>query len=255
MATTESEIHLYWATGCTSCLNAKEFLERNEVDFVSHNIINDRAKLDDLEAIGLPRNVPWVIKGTEWANGQILSDVADLVGIEHAAEPLPVDDLKDRLDTILDAAYRFLHEIPEDELDTDIPNRPRSYAELVYHIFGIPDSFLEHEDGIPLKSWKSTVPWDDYSTEVLAEYATDVQTRLDAYFDGPAQDRDWSTGADVYYGEPTVHELFERVTWHSGQHTRQLEWILENELGIEAVDTPGQETWDGLPMPEKVWDA
>lgn len=29
MATPETDIHLYWATGCTSCLRIKEFFERN----------------------------------------------------------------------------------------------------------------------------------------------------------------------------------------------------------------------------------
>ena len=33
-----------------------------------------------------------------------------------------------------------------------LPNRPRSYGQLVYHIFNIADAFLEHEmQGLPLR--------------------------------------------------------------------------------------------------------
>jgi hypothetical protein len=64
---------------------------------------------------------------------------------------------------------------------------------------------------------------------------------------------DWNGRAQVYYGDQTLHQFLERTTWHSGQHTRQLAWILER-LGI-APDRPvGREVFEGLPMPEKVWD-
>ena len=59
--------------------------------------------------------------------------------------------------------------------------------------------------------------------------------------------------ADVYYGDVTVHEFLERTTWHSGQHVRQLVMVLDM-LGIEPDRPIGQETFAGLPMPEKVWD-
>ena len=39
MASSDTDIHLYWATGCTSCLRIKEFLERNDTPFVSHNVV------------------------------------------------------------------------------------------------------------------------------------------------------------------------------------------------------------------------
>jgi hypothetical protein len=70
---------------------------------------------------------------------------------------------------------------------------------------------------------------------------------------GSRRTRDWSARADVYYGEQTMHEFLERTVWHAGQHVRQFMWVLEG-LGI-APDRPlGRETFDGLPMPEKVWD-
>ena len=50
-----------------------------------------------------------------------------------------------------------------------------------------------------------------------------------------------------------MHEYLERTTWHSGQHVRQLVMVLDM-LGIEPDGPAGQETFAGLPMPDKVWD-
>jgi hypothetical protein len=65
---------------------------------------------------------------------------------------------------------------------------------------------------------------------------------------------DWSAKADVYYGDVTRHEFLERTTWHSGQHSRQLMWALEDRFQIVPDRPIPPETWAGLPMPEKVWD-
>ncbi len=39
---------------------------------------------------------------------------------------------------------RYLAQIPEERLDTVLPGRPRSYRQLVYHVFNIPEVFLDH---------------------------------------------------------------------------------------------------------------
>lgn len=275
MAATDPEIHLYWATGCTSCLRIKEFLERNGVSFVSHNVIQDDGVssghvdestigvrgvdlelIDEMASLGLPEHVPVVSRGEEWADGKDLETVANLVGIEYSAEPLPVEELRRRLDIVLDATHRYLDRLPESELDTDIPNRPRSYADLVQHIFSLPDVFLMHEAGVAMDS----VPrmehrWDHYSKVALSTYGQSVQGRLDDWFEGPGQTCDWSETADVFWGQPSKHEFLERTTWHTGQHARQLEWILENELGLHIDEPFDPELWERLPMPEKIWNV
>ena len=272
MSATESEIHLYWATGCTSCLRVKEFLERNDVSFVSHNVVDgettdplddagigvqgaDQDLIDEMTALGLPDHVPVVRRGEEWADGKDLTEVADLVGIEYDSDPLPVEELRDRLDVVLAATHRFLQQIPESELETDIPNRPRSYGELIRHTFTIPDVFLMHEAGVPMDG----VPrmehgWDPHSTVALSTYGQYVQERLDDWFDDPGRTCDWTETADVFWGEPTKHEFFERTTWHAGQHARQLEWILTNELEVDVAEPLDPALWEGLPMPEKIWN-
>lgn len=252
MAGDDPEIHLYWATGCTSCLRAKEFLERNDVPFVSHNVVADREILDEMEASGLPRQVPVVERGEVWVDAQSLEDVARIVGVEYDAAPLPVADLYRRLDLVLDATRRYVQSLSGADLDRELPNRPRTVGELVYHTISVAESFLEHEDGSPLERYKPEPEWANRSTDSLATYGRNVHVRLRDWYEGPGSERDWSETANVYYGEPTVHEFLERTTWHAGQHTRQLEWVLV-ETFDESVDSLEADVWEGLPMPEKVW--
>jgi len=50
-----------------------------------------------------------------------------------------------------------------------------------------------------------------------------------------------------------LHQLFERSTWHSAQHTRQLIAILER-FGIEPNQPLATEDLAGLPLPEGLWE-
>lgn len=252
MSDTELQTHLYWATGCTSCLRAKEFLERNDVPFVSHNVAEDMEILDEMEEQGLPRQVPVIKRGDDWADAQELDEVARIAEIEHEAEPLPVDELYRRLEIILDTVEGHVEQVPDDELDGSIANRPRTVGQLVYHTYSIPESFLEHEAGTPMKSYKPEPEWANRSPDALLTYGQHIQARLRNWYEGPKNDRDWSETADVYYGDPTVHSYFERTTWHAGQHARQLEWLLEERFDVDP-EPLAPELWEGLPMPEKVW--
>jgi glutaredoxin len=269
-----SHIHLYWATGCTSCLRVKEFLERNDVQFVSHNVVetgDDTAEpadqsqigvkganqdiIDEMVDLGLPDHVPVVRVGDEWADGKDIEKVAELVGVEHESELLPVEELYNRLDVMLSITQDFLERLPEEELTTDIPNRPRSYGELVQHIFSLPDVFIMHEAGVPMDGVpRMEHSWDPHSKVALSTYGHSVRDRLADWFEASSGTTDWSATADVFWGQPTKHQFFERTTWHTGQHTRQLEWILENELGMDVDDAIDPDLWEGLPMPQKVWN-
>lgn len=251
-AVLQDEIRVYWMTGCTSCLRTKEFLARHRVPFASRNVLADEAAYAELERFGL-RQVPIVTRGEAWANGQVLRDVAELVGIDLGApQILPVAELRRRQEAILAGVQRFAAQLPEDSLGTLLPDRPRSHADLVYHIVNIVDAFLEHEAGIPL-SYESyfRLPPRAEKAELLA-YAADVAARLKAWFDGPGRGRDWTETAQVYYGQQSLHEFFERTVWHSGQHTRQLMWVLER-MGIAPDGKLGPEVFAGLPMPQEVW--
>ena len=259
MPTTTAEaavIRAYWQPGCTSCLRMKEFLTKHGVPFVSVNVLEDKDAFTELAALGV-RSVPIVRRGNEWANGQVLREVARVAGIAWGgAQVLPAAELAARLVTIQQATQRLFAQIPDDKLGRMLPYRPRSYAQLAYHIFNIADAFLEHEvQGLPLKEGAyGRVPPPEMDTKAgILAYGEDVLRRFQAWRDGPGQTADFSRQARVYYGEVTLHEFLERTAWHSGQHVRQLMMVLDL-LGIEPDRPPGRETFAGLPMPDKVWD-
>jgi glutaredoxin len=252
----ETVIKAYWQPGCTSCLRMKEFLTRHGVPFVSVNVLEDKDGVAELAALGL-RTVPIVRRGTDWANGQVLRDVARVAGIAWGgAKILPVSELCARLVEIQTTAQRLFAQIPDDKLGRMLPRRPRSYAQLAYHIFNIADAFLEHEvDGLPLAEGaygRVPAPGKDGKAEILA-YGADVLRRFEAWRDGPAKTTDFARKAKVYYGDVTLHDYLERTVWHSGQHVRQLVMVL-GFLDIAPDRPPTPETFAGLPMPVKVWD-
>ncbi len=57
----------------------------------------------------------------------------------------------------------------------------------------------------------------------------------------------------TFYGTPPMHQLFERSTWHSAQHTRQMIAVLER-FGIEPDVRLTAEDLAGLPLPEGIWE-
>jgi glutaredoxin len=255
-ATAEPAIKAYWQPGCTSCLRMKEFLTRHGVAFVSVNVLADKAAFAELAELGI-RSVPIVRRGKDWANGQVLKDVARVAGIKWGgAKMLPVPELVSRLVTIQQAAQRLFAQIPDDKLGQQLPNRPRSYAQLAYHIFNIADAFLEHEvQGLPLKegAYNRVPPPQMKTKEQILDYGRNVLSGIETWWRGPGQTANFDAKANVYYGNVTLHDYLERTTWHSGQHVRQMMMVL-GMLGI-APDRPiGKETFDGLPMPDKVWD-
>jgi glutaredoxin len=250
------DLKAYWQPGCTSCLRMKEFLTKHGVPFVSVNVLEDRDAFQELAALGI-RSVPIIRRGTDWANGQVLRDVARIAGIAWGgAHVLPASELAGRVVTIQETAQRLFAQVPDDKLGRLLPNRPRSYAQLAYHIFNIADAFLEHEiDGKPLKegAYNRGPPPEMDTKEKVLDYGRNVLTRFQAWRRDRADATDFAGKANVYYGDVTLHEFLERTAWHSGQHVRQYVMILDM-LGIEPDGPPGPALFAGLPMPEKVWD-
>ena len=144
-ATQSEPLKAYWQPGCSSCLRMKEFLQRHGVAFESINVLAEKGAVEDLARLGI-RSVPIIRRGDDWANGQVLRDVARIAGIDWGGTKiLPPEALKIRLDLFQSAARRFLGQLPDEKLASLLPNRPRSYASLAYHVFSIADAFLDHE--------------------------------------------------------------------------------------------------------------
>lgn len=193
-------------------------------------------------------------RGTAFTFGQSTKQIVDFLGLNEKSGPeLSVPELYARLDKFLGAALELLPLMPYDRLDTHVPGRPRSYRTLGFHLFRVVDAFLDTNEGATLvQAMFREEPAPDADTATLVAYGTKVHRRL----------RDWWTRGDTgtvrtldtYYGPQSLHELFERTTWHSGQHVRQYMMLLEREG--QTHSRPLIETdFAKLPMPQNVWDG
>jgi hypothetical protein len=220
-------------------------------------VLNEPGALEELMALGT-RQLPVVAKAGKWVNGQSLKAVADLLGIDlGGVQHLPQVELVRRIDRIVEAAGRFIAQFPEERLADLVPGRPRSYGQLGWHLFNVVDAFLEHENGMRLEHEAyNRVPAPGSSRADILAYGEDVRRRFAAWWEkADRRPGYWTAKADVYYGDVSRHEYLERTTWHSGQHSRQLMWILEGKLGITPNGPLEDAMWKGLPMPEQVWDS
>ncbi len=221
--------------------------------FLSRNVLEDETAFQELERFGL-KQVPIVTRRDAWANGQVLRDVAQLCGIAYGdVRMLPAAEMRARLNVVLAGAARLLAQMPDEALAQMLPNRPRTFAQLGWHIANIADAFLEHEDGVPLTfdSYMRVPAPEDSGRKQLVAYRETMRRRMSEWFDGLGQTCVWSSRADVYYGEQTMHEFLERTVWHAGQHFRQVMRVLEG-IGVTPDRPLGPKVLEGLPMPEKV---
>jgi hypothetical protein len=218
-------------------------------------VLEDSAGLDELRRLGA-RSVPVLSRGDDYIFAQNIGHVVKFLGLDEATGPvLSPAELIACLDRFLAAANRLIPQMPDDRLDTEVPNRPRSYRVLGHHIFRIPETFLEVAAGASLTYEGLTARPPDamHSTSDIVAYGTGVQRRLAAWWDAK-QDKSGRERVQTYYGEQALHEYLERTTWHVGQHVRQ--WImLLGMAGIAPDRPPVDADFAGLPMPSQVWDG
>ena len=99
---------------------------------------------------------------------------------------LTTGELKQRLDRVLEGAERFLRSVARQSLKTLLPNRPRSYADLIYHIFNIADAFLEEKQGVLLTLIHTTAP----APEASGKQALSPMRRIERLSASPVWPRD-----------------------------------------------------------------
>jgi hypothetical protein len=210
--------------------------------------------MDMLLALGV-RTVPVVSRGDKYTFAQNMRDVAKFLGLDEAGtEQLPPTELVSRMASVLETASRLIRQIPDDKLGGKLPNRDRTYRVLSFHIFRIPEAFLETARGGTLSTGMlGKPPPDDMQTSAaIADFGDQVRRDVVRWWAGLAN-KTARQPVDTYYGRQPMHDLLERTTWHSTQHVRQIGLVLET-LGItpDRPITPAQMA--GLPLPEKVWD-
>jgi len=218
-------------------------------------VLEDAAGLAELRRLGA-RSVPVLSRGDEFVFAQNIAHVVKFLGLDEKAGPeLTPSQLVARLERFLDVALHIVPQMPDDRLDKEVPNRPRSYRVLGHHMFRVAETFLEVAGGDALTYEKLTARPPDalHGTADIVAYGGDVRRRLAAWWEAKA-DRSGTETVQTYYGPQLLHEYLERTTWHVGQHTRQ--WVMLLEMnGVVAEGAPGAADFANLPMPKEVWDG
>jgi hypothetical protein len=217
-------------------------------------VLNDAGGRERLLKLGV-RNVPVVSKGGNYVFGQNLEDVAEFVGLQGTGhKPLPPDQLLKKWINVLRAVQRYLRQMPTQRLNERvIENRDRSIRILSHHVFRIGEAFLETAiNGVEYAVGHANVPPTFLTGAEIAGYGDEVIRRLQQWWDGlPDKSLAWKT--KTYYGMQPMHIVFERSTWHSAQHARQLIHVLER-FGIEPDGRLTPQDLAGLPLPERLFE-
>lgn len=173
---------------------------------------------------------------------------------DDTAPELQPSELIARYDSFLETAIRLTRQMPDDRLENELPNRPRSWRVLLHHVFQIPTAFLDMEETGAELSYENMVappPDDMRSSAAIADFGEAVRSRF-ADWGRRAQTEDFSGPVPTYFGGTSRHEMLERTVWHSAQHMRQVAALLQ-EAGV-APDRPlGPDDIAGLPLTDKVW--
>ena len=204
------------------------------------------------------QSVPVLAKGGQFIFCQNMEDVAEFVGLQGSGHnPLSPEALFDKWIIVLRAAQRYVRQIPDSRLmERAIDNRDRSIRLLSHHIFRIGEAFLETAiDDVEYWTNNANVPPADGSCMTGAEisaYGDGVINRIENWW-SRLEDKSCRQKVKTFYGTPPMHQLFERSTWHSAQHARQMIAVLER-LGLEPDVRLTSEDLAGLPLPERIWE-
>ena len=198
----------------------------------------------------------YLAKGDQYAFGQMLDPFAKLAGLPlPGANRLSPEQLYRKYEMIFAAAQRYARHFPAERfLERAIDHRPRPIRTLNYHIFRIGEAFLETWDGAEysVKIADNEPPESMVGGDAVAQYGAGVWSRMAAWWSG-LEDRSLSKVLKTYFGEVPAHQVYERVTWHSAQHCRQLCAVLEG-LGIAPDGPLTADDLKGLPLPERLWE-
>src|SRR5258708_16852732 len=136
-------LRVYWRPGCSSCVRIKEFLTGLGVKYESINVSAVPEAMDELREMGV-RTVPVVARGREYVFAQELADVSEFIGRKVDFRRLPAPALMGKWLHFLAAAQPHVLQPPAPRLgERATPGRDRSIRDLAYHIYQVPDSFLQ----------------------------------------------------------------------------------------------------------------
>ena len=204
------------------------------------------------------RTVPVVALGRQFVFAQSLEDVAEFVGLQGTGHtPLPPAQLIEKWPVVLRAVQRYMRQIPTARIEERvIDNRDRSIRLMGHHVFRIAEAFLETVvDGVEYSAQlanQAPASGTFATGDEIAVYGEGVIARLPQWWDTLA-DKSCEGKVKTFFGMQPVAALFERSTWHSAQHARQLAAVLER-FGIQPDGRLTKQDLAGLPLPEGLWE-
>ena len=198
--------------------------------------------MEELRALGA-RSVPIVSQGARFTYAQVIGDVIEFLGLsEDAAPRLSPTELAGRYDHILETAIRLVRQMPDDQLERELPNRPRSWRVLMHHVFQVPTAFLDMEatgQTLTRENLVAPPPEDMRTSESIASHGETVLGRFNGWWSS-ARDESFEPPVPTYFGDTTRHEMLERTVWHTAQHTRQIASLLgAGRRQAERAPDPG----------------
>src|SRR5918911_1872236 len=237
LRTDMESLRVYWRPGCSSCVKVKEFLTNLGVDYESINVSARPEAMAELAELGV-RTVPVVARGKDYVFAQELADVSVFVGRKVDFQRLPPHVLYEKWQKVLAAAQRHVLQIPPERLnERATEGRDRSIRDLAYHIYQVPDAFLQAvEDGVQdlTSVYNAPPPAQVTGVEDIRDYGKAVSERLERWW---RRDNERAASAKVktYYGEQPLQHVMERC-------------------GIAPNGPLTAADYAGLPMPTGLWE-
>jgi hypothetical protein len=229
----------------------KEFVARSGIEVQAINVLEQPERAAKLSALGL--YPPALCVDDECVSGTGLDAVARLLGVRFERPPLlEPAELTARYELLLDAACRFIAQLPAGGLSFALPGRDRPVLDIANQTVSVIRGFLAAYDGGVHDRQFAQRPEHVRSVDDLLARAAETKERFRAWREREGANDPLDRVIDTpWWGRRTLHEVFEREVWHTAQHTRQLMMALEL-LGV----TPDQPLTDtdlaGLNVPAGV---
>ncbi|GAB7007526.1 hypothetical protein JCM18899A_50010 [Nocardioides sp. AN3] len=263
-AIADPEIRIYWKPGCSNCVRLKEHVTRRGFKFTAVNVVEDPAGFQELDTLGA-KGLPVLTRGDRYVFGLDLAMVDEVLGLKTDRAPLPVEELIARSVRHVDAALRFLRQLPVARYEDGLPGRPgRTYFGLANHVVGHlsrlvlvaeqPDTDFSPLEVYALAGYQSPQGEDYLEEKVTVEEVEargrDLQRRAEAWLvsgDNPQRE------VEMFYGKVPLHQVIESNTYSITQHTRQMQAVI-TFLGYQPDGPLGEADYRGLNLPVAMWD-
>jgi hypothetical protein len=244
----------------------KEFVEKLGVPFVSKDVTMHPEFAERPDSLGL--RIPSAVLGNAGVAGIDLAGIAKLVGVDYVAPAiLSPSVLKVKYDEVSAVIVTLIDQIPQSELDIQIEELGRSLRALVLHIVIIMRGYIAIEDTNEFTDgWEfmpAGVKWEERRTGgtvsliELHELALTSRVLLDEWWSSVGFDDSFDRVVESKKKDQTnywtLHTAFERAVWHTTQHARQLQYILDERLGIVPKAVLTDDMLSGLPLPDGLY--